>query len=215
MLGRSISKNSLILAAFALVTAGLLATIYAATINRIEEQQKRAAEKALLEIVSRERHDNSMLDTLWPIPQTSLEALGLASDANIHIALKSGKPVAFIIPSIAPDGYSGDINMMIGVNIDASIAGVRVLSHRETPGLGDKVDLNKSDWVLGFNTLSLTNPSPDKWAVKKDGGAFDSFTGATITPRAVVNRVKSTLVFFNNNKDQIIESVTSNTEGER
>jgi electron transport complex protein RnfG len=94
--------------------------------------------------------------------------------------------VAAIIPVTAPDGYTGAIDLIVGVNADGSIAGVRTLSHKETPGLGDKVDLKKSDWILGFNGRSLDNPKPRGWAVKKDKGVFDQFTGATITPRAVI-----------------------------
>ena len=91
---------------------------------------------------------------------------------------------------------SGKINLIIGINRDGSLAGVRVLSHNETPGLGDKVDLKKSQWILGFNGKSLQNPTENLWTVKKDGGEFDQFTGATITPRAVVQQVRRTLEFF-------------------
>lgn len=204
MLGKSISKNSLILAAFAFVTAGSLATIFSATQGRIAEQKKLAAEKALLEIVPRKRHDNSMLDTTFAIPEPMLSQLGLDESGNVHIATKEGKPVAVILPSTAADGYSGDIDLLIGINTDGSISGVRVLSHRETPGLGDKVDLNKSEWILSFNDLSLTEPTIDEWTVKKDGGYFDQFTGATITPRAVVNRVKDTLKLFAEEQEAIL-----------
>jgi electron transport complex protein RnfG len=103
--------------------------------------------------------------------------------------------VAAIIPVTAPDGYSGDIELIVGVNADGSIAGVRVLSHKETPGLGDKVDLRKSDWILGFNGRSLNNPELAGWAVRKDKGVFDQFTGATITPRAVVAATLRALQF--------------------
>ena len=208
MLGKSIGINSIVLGIFALVTAGALALIHATTADRIAEQEKRAAEKALLEIVPRTQHDNDMLTTLWTVPPESLPLLGLTAPADIHIATSDGKPVAVIIPSTAPDGYSGDIKLLVGIFANGDVAGVRVLSHKETPGLGDKVDLNKSDWVLGFNGLSLINPIIERWKVKKDGGSFDQFTGATITPRAVVKRVKHTLTFFENNKAEILASTT-------
>lgn len=206
MLGKSISRNALILALFAVVTAGLLASIYTATKSRIAEQQKIAAEKALLEIVPRQRHDNSMLDSLWPIPEKLRLELDLDAPSDVHIAKKNDVAIAAIIPATAPDGYSGDINLLIGINVDGSIAGVRIIGHKETPGLGDQIDLNKSDWVLSFDGKSLNNPEQSDWAVKKDGGAFDQFTGATITPRAVVNQVKETLIFFSNHQQAIFSS---------
>lgn len=212
MLGKSISRNSLILALFAIVTAGLLASIYTATKARIAEQQKIAAEKALLEIVPRDRHDNSMLDSLWQIPEVLQLELGLDTNSYAHIAELNGKPVAVIIPATAPDGYSGDIDMLIGINVDGSVAGVRIIGHKETPGLGDQIDLNKSDWTLSFDGKSLKNPEPNSWTVKKDGGAFDQFTGATITPRAVVNRVKETLVLFSNNQQAIFTDASAPTD---
>lgn len=206
VLGYSISKNSFILGAFAVVTAGILAATFLSTKDKIRAAEIRAAEKALLEIIPRRRHDNNMLQDLWPIPASDLTLLGMKAQDNIHIARQNGQAVAAIIPSVAPDGYSGDIKVIVGINRDGSIAGVRVLSHKETPGLGDKIDLNKNTWILGFDGKSLNNPDIDKWQVKKDGGQFDQFTGATITPRAVVNRVKETLTYFAKNKARIMQS---------
>ncbi|MBP6682689.1 MAG: electron transport complex subunit RsxG [Halioglobus sp.] len=185
MLRQSISRNSLLLAAFAVCTALLLAGTYLSTRERIAEQKRMAEEKALLEIIPRERHDNSMLDDVVVVgPEAA--GLGLAEARRIFLARRGEAVVAAIIPVTAPDGYSGDIELIVGVNADGSIAGVRVLSHKETPGLGDKVELRKSDWILGFNGRSLNNPELAGWAVRKDKGVFDQFTGATITPRAVV-----------------------------
>jgi electron transport complex protein RnfG len=182
---RSITRNSTLLALFAVATALLLTGTYLLTRDRIAEEIRRAEEKALLEIVPRERHDNSMLDETLPVgPETP--GLGLREEKRIYLARRGGSVVAAIIPVTAPDGYTGDIDLIVGVNADGTVAGVRALAHRETPGLGDKVDIKKSDWVLGFNGKSLENPPPSGWAVKKDRGVFDQFTGATITPRAVV-----------------------------
>lgn len=205
MLGKSIGKNAAILTIFALITAGTLAAIFLKTKDRIAEQEQQAAAKALLEIVPRAVHDNDMLSDIWEIPSTLLSELNLKQPSVIHIAKKSEQPVAIILPITAPDGYSGDIKLLVGIMIDdASIAGVRVLSHKETPGLGDKVDLKKSDWILGFNGRSLQNPLPDRWAVRKDGGEFDQFTGATITPRAVVNQARNALEFYLRHKKTIL-----------
>ena len=196
MLGQSITRNSVLLALFAVVAALTLAGSYLGTKDRIAQEIRKAEEKALLQIVPRERHDNSMLDDTLPAGPGITE-LGLRSDKSIYRARNNGRVVAAIIPATARDGYSGDIDMIVGVNADGSVAGVRVLAHKETPGLGDKVDLNKSDWVLGFEGKSLAN----NWAVTKDGGEFDSFTGATITPRAVVVATRRVLEYAEANEE--------------
>lgn len=206
MLGKSITKNSVILGGFALVTAAILAFTFQATAEKIAEQEKRAAEKALLQIVPRERHDNDMLSDTLTFSAEQSAVLGAKAPVDVHLAKLDGELVAAIIPAIAPDGYSGEIKLIVGVNADGSVAGVRVLAHKETPGLGDKVDLNKSDWVLSFNGKSLLNPTANKWKVKKDGGEFDQFTGATITPRAVVKRVQHVLEFFEANKAALTQN---------
>lgn len=198
ILGRAISKNSLVLALFALATTAAIAATYLGTRDIIIEQERKARAKALLEIVPLSRHNNSILDDVVPISETGL--LKLEEPGNVHVALQNGKHVAYIIPSLAPDGYSGAIKVITGVNVDGTVAGVRILAHNETPGLGDKVDLKKSDWVLGFNGKSLQNPKPEQWKVKKDRGVFDQFTGATITPRAVTQAVYNSLEYYQANK---------------
>ncbi|MBK6511802.1 MAG: electron transport complex subunit RsxG [Haliea sp.] len=199
MLGQSITRNSLLLALFAVCTTALIAGTYLFTKDTIAQQKRLAEERALLEIVPRSRHDNSMLDdTIAVGPQDA--GLGLLEDKHIYIARQAGKAIAVIIPVVAPDGYSGDIELIVGINRDGTIAGVRALSHRETPGLGDAVDIKKSDWVLGFEGRSLTNPDLNGWAVKKDKGVFDQFTGATITPRAVVAATLRALQFAEANR---------------
>jgi electron transport complex protein RnfG len=186
------SRNSLLLALFAVVTTLLIAGTYLQTRDRIALAQRQAEERALLEIIPTSRHDNSMLDDTLPI---GAGTLGLRQDKQIYLAKQGGETVAVIIPATASDGYSGDIDLIIGVNRDGSVAGIRVLSHKETPGLGDKVDLKKSDWILDFDGRSLKNPEQAGWAVKKDQGVFDQFTGATITPRAVVGTTLKVLQY--------------------
>lgn len=193
MLGASISKNSILLGVFALVTAGVLAVTNVSTRDRIADAERRAAESALYELVSADRVDNDMLNDTIPAPADMLPALGLKVSEPIYRARKDGKVIAVIVPAVAPDGYSGAIRLLVGVNRDGTVAGARALVHKETPGLGDKVDTNKSDWILGFDGKSLTDPAPERWAVEKDGGAFDQFTGATITPRAVTGQIKRVL----------------------
>lgn len=202
MLGQSITRNSMLLAVFAVCTTVLISGTYLLTKDRIAEEKRRAEERALLEIVPRHKHDNSMLDDVIPVGPTA-PGLKLSSERHIYLARQGDKVVTAIIPATAPDGYTGEIDLVVGVNSDGSIAGVRVLSHRETPGLGDKVDLKKSNWVLGFDGRSLNNPGPDGWAVKKDGGVFDQFTGATITPRAVVAAVLRVLQYADANRQRL------------
>ena len=196
VLGVSVSKNSVLLGLFALVTATLLAATKVGTAERIAASERAAAQKALLEIVPLDRHNNDLLVDTLPVAPEHREMLGLRDGGEINIARDHGEPVAAIIPTIAHDGYSGDIKLIVGVNVDGSVAGVRALAHNETPGLGDRVDLKKSPWVLGFNGKSLHDPDISRWGVKKDGGYFDQFTGATITPRAVVRQVKQVLQYY-------------------
>ena len=214
MLGQSISRNSLLLALFAVCTTALIAGTFLFTKDKISLQKRMAEERALLEIIPRSRHDNSMLDdTLEVGPQN--DWLALTEDRNIYLARQDGQVVAAIIPVVAPDGYSGVIDMIVGVNRDGSIAGVRVLAHRETPGLGDKIDLKKSDWILDFNGRSLHNPEPDGWAVKKDKGIFDQFTGATITPRAVVSATVGVLEFVEANRKMLFPGQAPGLTGDQ
>lgn len=202
MILQAISRNSLLLGIFAVVATGVIAATHLGTKARIAEQIRAAREKALLEIVPADRHNNAMLDSTLPV--TDRELLNLDSRRKIFVALQDAEPVAFVFPSIAPDGYSGAIELLVGINADGSIAGVRVVQHEETPGLGDKVDLKKSAWVLGFDDRSLADPPAEKWKVKKDGGVFDQFTGATITPRAVTKAVYQTLRYYEKQREDLL-----------
>ncbi|WP_323846900.1 electron transport complex subunit RsxG [Microbulbifer magnicolonia] len=210
MLQKSMASNAVILTLFALVTAGTLAVTQITTREPIERAIREASAKALLEIIPLDRHSNDILVDTYPIPKVYWNLLGLTQGGDINLAREDdGRISAVIIPAVAPDGYSGPIKLLVGVNRDGTVAGVRVTSHSETPGLGDKVDLKKSDWVLQFNGLSLRDPSPDQWKVQKDGGAFDQFTGATITPRAVVNEVRQVLQFVAEHRDEIFSAPVS------
>lgn len=203
MLGSSITKNSLLLGAFALVTTALLAVTAQLTKERIAKSEREAQQKALFEIVPRNRHDNDLLTETIPVPQDAWAGLGLKSGGDIYVARHTNDTIAVIIPAVAPDGYSGDIRMIVGINADGSIAGVRILDHHETPGLGDKIELKKNSWILDFDGKSAQQPALPHWKVKKDGGDFDQFAGATITPRAVVNQVRRVLEFADSHRDQL------------
>ncbi|WP_221798410.1 electron transport complex subunit RsxG [Oceanobacter mangrovi] len=202
----SIRKNAIGLGLFAVVTAGAIAVAQVGTADRIEHNLKLAQAKALNEIVPLGSYDNDLLaDTVAVDERFNQQLLGpIGEKARIHIARQDGKIKTLILPVVAPDGYTMEIGMLVGVNADGTVAGVRVISHRETPGLGDKIDLKKSNWVSEFEGKSLAQTGEDKWAVKKDGGVFDQFTGATITPRAVVGAVKHALMFFQQHQTQLL-----------
>jgi len=206
MLGQSIKQNAIGLSLFAIVTAGIIAVTQTLTADRIQGNIDAAKSKALYEILPQDTHDNVLLDDTIIITDSTL--IADEGEGEAFVARKDGKAIAVILPAIAPNGYTGKIHSIVGVFVDGSVAGVRVLRHRETPGLGDKVELKKSPWVLGYNGKSLGDPGTQGWQVKKDGGEFDQFTGATITPRAVVKSVHAALQYFNDNRDTLLAEKT-------
>ena len=208
MMKEAITKNSLLLAAFALFVAAGLAGTEINTRDARAASLRAVQSKALEEIIPPADHDNVLLDD--NIITSDTEYLKLKKDKTIHIARVKGEITAFIIPVRAPDGYGGAIDSIVGVRVDGTLAGVRVITHSETPGLGDKIDLKKSPWVLSFNEKSLENLTEKQWKVKKDKGVFDQFTGATITPRAVVQSIHNTLKFYQANKTVLFEKAQSN-----
>jgi electron transport complex protein RnfG len=199
-ISRSMLKNSLVLGLFAIATVGLVALLQQATAERIASAERESQVRALSEILPQGSYDNNLLDTSIELQDP---LLGNTSPQAAYIALKDGKPSAIILHATAPDGYSGAIQLLIGIQANGRLAGVRVLSHSETPGLGDKIELTKSDWIRSFNGKSLNNPDADGWAVKRDRGEFDQFAGATITPRAVVKAVHKALQYFDAHQQQL------------
>lgn len=200
-ISRSMLKNSLVLGLFAIATVGLVAVLQQATAGRIAASERAAQVRALSEILPPGSYDNQLLDHSIQLHDPLL--LGSKSPQPAYIALKNGQPSAIILRATAPDGYSGAIQLLIGIQIDGRLAGVRVLNHRETPGLGDKIELAKSPWIHSFSGRSLQAPDEAGWAVKKDRGEFDQFAGATITPRAVVKAVHKALQYFDAHKQQL------------
>lgn len=199
-----IAKNGLILSLFAIITSGLIALTYFGTQEQIELQRQQTLLAILDELVPRGSYDNLMQHDCVLV--TSQAYLGSNSPQHIYRATRAGEPVAAVIEATAPNGYSGRIELVVGLSGDATVSGARVIDHKETPGLGDKIDLRISDWVLGFNNQQLTEDNAPNWAVKKDGGQFDQFTGATITPRAVVSAVKNTALYYQANKEAIFSA---------
>ena len=200
-ISRSMLKNALVLGLFAIATVGSVALLQQATASRIATAEREAQVRALGEILPAGSYDNHLLDNRIEI---NARELGQRSPQSAYLALKDGRPSALILPVTAPDGYSGAIHLLVGIFADGRLAGVRVLGHRETPGLGDKIELAKSQWIRSFDGKSLSNPGAEGWAVKKDRGEFDQFAGATITPRAVVKAVHGALQYFDAHRAQLL-----------
>ncbi len=207
-ISRSMLKNALVLGLFAIATVGSVAILQQATAERIAKAEREAQVRALSEILPQGSYDNHLLDNSLELHDP---LLGSKAPQTAYIALKDDQPSAIILRATASDGYSGAIHLLIGIQANGQLAGVRVLSHKETPGLGDKIELAKSVWIRSFEGKSLSNPSEEGWAVKKDRGEFDQFAGATITPRAVVKAVHKALQFFDANRQQLFaQQVKSN-----
>ena len=211
MLFQSMLRSGLFLAVFAVVGVGLVALSHEGTRERIAANERAALLRSLHAVVGPEEHDNDILKDV--IRVRSPTDLGTEEPVAVYRARKDGKPVAAVLTPVAPDGYNGNIRLMVGVYYDGRLAGVRVLSHQETPGLGDAIDERRSDWILGFRGRSLEDPGPERWKVKRDGGAFDQFTGATITPRAVVGAVYRALRDFEAHRDSLFVETPEATSG--
>ena len=198
--GKQIAFTSLLLMLFAVVGGGLVGITFEGTAEQIAANERAAMLRNLNQILPADSYDNDLLEDSLQLEAD--ERLGQEQASTAYVARKNGNISAIIFSVIAPDGYSGAIKLLVGVNADGSLAGVRVVGHRETPGLGDAIEAERSDWIRSFDGKSLQNPGPRGWAVKRDGGVFDQFTGATITPRAVVKAVHQTLIYFDRHKKQ-------------
>lgn len=187
-------KTALSMIAFAIVGTLLLSSVYYLTVDPIAENEREARLALFKQVIPQDRYNNDILTTTKAIPADAL--LGTKKTTQANIALKDGKPVAIILEAIAPDGYAGDIKLLIAINHNGVISGVRTLAHKETPGLGDYINIAKDDWIKIFDGESLAKTEDKQWKVSKDGGKFDYRVGATITPRAVINIVHQTLQYF-------------------
>ena len=209
-LADAVGRNSIVLGLVALVVTLALAGTQLLTREQIAAQQRAAEARAYNEILPPARYDNALLDDFRLVEDREL--LGLQQPRRILVARRGGDAQAVIVPVTAPDGYGGAIELIVGINADGTIAGVRVVAHKETPGLGDKIDARKSRWIDAFAGRSLGDPAPAQWAVQKDGGAFDQFTGATITPRAVTAAVRRTLQYFEANREALLAAAATGSE---
>jgi len=201
---KNMLTNGLTLALFAVITTSLIAFTFFGTKQQIAAQQQKKLLAILNAVIAKDTYTNDIQHDCSIV--RSPEYLGSDEAKHIYRARKNAQPVAAAIETTAPDGYSGKIQLVVGIAGYGTVTGVRVLEHKETPGLGDKIDLRISDWILSFNDESLNLDNNMYWAVKKDGGRFDQFTGATITPRAVVKAVKAAVEYYQANQAAIFSA---------
>jgi len=200
---KQVLATATLLMFFAVIGAGIVGLTYETTYERIKRNEQLVVLRKLNTILPPSEYDNDLLDDQIELAQDEL--LGTTEPSKAYVAFKNSKPVAVVLSPVAPNGYNGPIHMLVGIYYDGTVAGVRVVKHRETPGLGDVVESQRSDWILGFDDRSLNNPESKNWKVKRDGGVFDQFTGATITPRAVVKAVHSALLYFQQNRKELFK----------
>lgn len=198
---RNMMMSAALLAGFGGLGTTLVMVTFEATKEKIEASEKANLLKNLNNIIPAESYTNNLLDNTLVVPPAP--ELGVKKATTIYQAWQEKKPVAVAFSIVAHDGYTGEIKLLIAIKASGHISGVRVISHKETPGLGDKIEAEKDNWILSFNDKSLDDPVRQKWKVKKDGGVFDQFTGATITPRAVVSAVYKALDYYKYNENKL------------
>lgn len=201
-LRQRLGYHPLLLGAAVLLTSAILIYVNQATKSKIALRMEEDLQSSLAQVVLPSMYDNHILKDTVIIKGKDVS--GKPNSTIYYRARKHGKIVAIAFPEVAY-GYSGEIDMIMGVDPKGTLLGVRVVAHAETPGLGDKIDAGKSNWIFGFKGKSLTNPSTDKWLVKKDGGVFDQFTGATITPRGVVKGISYGLEQFAVHRKELLQ----------
>jgi electron transport complex protein RnfG len=202
-----IFKSAGLLGLVAVLGTSLLAGVNELTRERIAEQERRLVLRQLNQVLPAGAYDNSLQDDFVLIDDRGY--FGHADPVRVYRARLQDRPVAVIMNMVAADGYNGDIRLLAGIYRDGTVSGVRVIAHRETPGLGDPIEHERSDWILGFTGRSLDDPSPAGWAVRRDGGEFDQFTGATITPRAIVEAVQRALEYHATYAERLYQPVTN------
>lgn len=191
-LDKLVVSNGLRLGIFAALTTALIAGVHQLTADKIAHSQQQDLLNSLNELVPTQQYNNALLQDTITVQKDSY--LHLTQAETAYRARLNGQNIAIILPVIAPDGYSGQIKLLVAIKENGSLLGVRVVSHKETAGLGDAIEKAKSNWIDIFNGRSLQNTP--LWKVKRDGGQFDQLTGATITPRAVVKAVHNALLYY-------------------
>jgi Na+-translocating ferredoxin:NAD+ oxidoreductase subunit G len=209
---RQIIVTAIVLMIFGLIGSLLVGVIYEATAEQVAENQRRAMLANLSQLLPADRYDNDLIESQIMLPAD--ERLGQKEASPAYIARRGEDVTAVIFSVIAPDGYSGAIKLLVCVNADGTLNGVRVVQHKETPGLGDLIETARSKWIFSFEGKSLEHPDAKGWKVKRDGGVFDQFTGATITPRAVVKAVHQCLLYFDRNRKELLAESDDADESE-
>lgn len=203
---KRILLTAAMLTLFAIIGTGLVVLTVDATRGRIAANERATLLARLAKMLPTGSFDNDVIGDTLQVRDPTL--LGSKNPVTVYRARLKGKPVAAVLTPVAPDGYSGDIKLLVGIRYDGTLTGVRVLDHHETPGLGDAIEENRSDWITRFTGDSLVKPGEAGWKVKRDGGSFDQFTGATITPRAVVKAVHGCLLYFAQNREKLFAADT-------
>jgi electron transport complex protein RnfG len=205
--------TAVILCLFAVAGTAMVAFTYEQTRDRIAANEREALMRKLNMLIPKGHYDNKPFEDTLQARDRNL--LGTDEPVTVYRARLGGKPVALVMAPVAPDGYSGAIKLLVGIAQDGTLTGVRVTEHHETPGLGDAIDEERSDWIYGFDGKSLDNPTLDQWRVKRDGGAFDQLTGATITPRAIVKAVKKSLLYYRDHRTELFAKAPTAAGEER
>ena len=205
-------KTLLTLGLIGLLAAALLSAVHLATRDRIASEQQRQALATLNQLVPESGYDNELIEDRF-----SAWISGLSASSTIYRARMDREPVALLADVITPDGYSGDIRLLVGLTPKGEVIGIRILEHRETPGLGDQIELKRSNWLRQFDGKSLGEPPAQAWASDRRGGDFDTLSSATITSAAVIEAVRNVLAWYSANRDNAFEikaepKSTSNSE---
>lgn len=206
----AILKNGMTLAAIAAICTAMVALTYRLTADRIVANEQALLERSLEPVLSGLLFDSGVTESKIIIPPP--HALPGSEAAIIYRVFAEGEPVAALFIVSARDGYAGAIKVLVGVDMRGIVTGVDILEHRETPGLGDRVESSKSDWVRQFAGRSLSDPEQSAWSIKRDGGDFDQLTGASVTPRAIVKAIYETLVYFSANQKNLFDATAEQEE---
>ncbi len=187
-----VSKNALLLGLAAVGCVAVIAGVNQLTAPRISAQSQAQKLKVLKEVLPADHQDDALLAHCLQL--NAVEAFGVSPSRMYRTQV--GQSAVYVTETVAPDGYSGNISLLAAIRADGTVLGVRTLAHKETPGLGDKIEIKRHPWILSFAGKAVESSDDKRWAVKKDGGEFDQFTGATITPRAVVGAVKRAALYI-------------------
>jgi electron transport complex protein RnfG len=203
-------KSGLTLAVIAAICTTLVALTYQVTRERIADNEQAWLEQSLQPALAGLFFDSGVSESKMTIPAP--HDLPGSSDAVIYRVYSGETPVAALFVVSARDGYAGAIRLLVGIDVDGAVTGIHVLAHRETPGLGDRIESTKSDWAMQFNGRSLGNPQASGWKIKRDGGEFDQLTGASVTPRAIIKAIRETLIYFEANSAAVFAAAADGEE---